>query len=58
MDVLVFAETKLDGSFQDAQFSIPGFKMPYRLDISGSSGGMLVFVNVTFFNILISFDLD
>ena len=42
---LVFAETKLDGSFQDAQFSIQGFKKPYRLDISGNSGGMLVFVN-------------
>ena len=45
VDVLVFAETILDGSFQDAQFSIPGFKKPYRLDISGNSGGMLVFVN-------------
>ena len=45
VDVLVFAETKLDGSFQDSQFSIPGFKKPYRLDISGNSGGILVFVN-------------
>ena len=45
MDVLVFAETKLDESFQDAQFSIPGFIKPYRLDISGNSGGLLVFVN-------------
>ena len=45
VDVVVFSETKHDGSFQDAQFSIPGFKKPYRLDISGNSGGILVFVN-------------
>ena len=45
VDVLVFAEAKLDGSFQDAQFLIPGFKKPYRLDISGNSSGMPVFVN-------------
>ena len=34
--------SNLAGAFA---FSIPGFKKPYRLDISGNSGGMLVFVN-------------
>ena len=45
MDVLVIAETKLDSSFPTSQFVIPGYKKPYRLDISAHSGGLLVYVN-------------
>ena len=45
VDVLVFAETKLDSNFSKAQFQIPGFAPPYRHDVSGNSGGLLVFVN-------------
>ena len=44
VDVLVIAETKLDASFPTSQFEIPGFKTPYRLDVSSSSGGLLVYV--------------
>ena len=44
IDILVIAETKLDASFPKNQFSIPGFKTPYRLDVSDKSGGLLVFV--------------
>ena len=39
VDVLVIAETKLDGTFENSQFRIPGFKQPYRLDVSSNSGG-------------------
>ena len=44
VDVLVIAETKIDSSFPTSQFLIDGFKSPYRLDISGNSGGVLVYV--------------
>ena len=45
IDVLIFAETKLDNSFPSSQFKIPGYKQPYRLDVSSRSGGLLVLVN-------------
>ena len=44
VDILFIAETKLDASFPKNQFLIPGFKTPYRLDVSDKSGGLLVFV--------------
>lgn len=43
-DVFAIAESKLDSSFPDAQFKTRGYKMPYRLDISDKSGGILVYV--------------
>ena len=36
-------ETKLDSSFPDAQFFIEGYNKSLRLDVSGRSGGLLVF---------------
>ena len=33
VDILIVAETKLDSSFPTAQFLIPGFHYPFRLDI-------------------------
>ena len=44
VDILVIAETKIDSSFPTSQFLIDGFKSPYRLDVSGNSGGVLVYV--------------
>ena len=44
VDVLVIAETKIDSSFPASQFTINGFKKPYRLDVSGNSGGILVYI--------------
>ena len=43
-DVFCIAESKLDSSFPKSQFSIQGYKNPYRLDISDKSGGLLVYV--------------
>ena len=43
-NILPIAETKLDYSFPNAQFLIPNFHQPFRLDISRNSGGLLVFV--------------
>ena len=45
VDVLAVAESKLDSSFPDNQFIIKGYKKPFRLDIHGKSGGLLVYVN-------------
>ena len=38
------AETKLDPSFPNSQFLIPGFHEPMRLDITSKRGGMLVYI--------------
>ena len=38
------AETKLDPSFLNSQFLIPGFHEPMRLDITSKRGGMLVYI--------------
>ena len=42
--VFSIAETKLDNSFSNAQFFTPGYKSPYRLDVSYTSGGIMVYV--------------
>ena len=44
VDILVTSETKIDSSFPTSQFLIDGFKSPYRLDVSGNSCGVLVYV--------------
>ena len=45
VDFLAVSETKLDDSFPENQFILEGYKNPYRLDESGNSGGLLVYVN-------------
>ena len=44
LDVLCIAETKIDNSFPTSQFCIKNYNTPYRLDVSSSSGGLLVYV--------------
>ena len=44
-DFLAVSETKLDSSFPTGQFNLPGFRTPYRKDLSVKSGGLLVYVN-------------
>ena len=45
VDIIIIAETKLDSSFPPNQFFQDGFKLPYRLDCSKNSGGLLVYIN-------------
>ena len=45
VDFLAISETKLDDSFPNNQFVLEGYKSPYRLDVSGNSGGLLVYIN-------------
>ena len=42
-DILLIDETKIDSSFTDAQFFIEGYNKPLRLNLSGRSGGLLIF---------------
>ena len=44
IDVLLLIETKLDDSFPAAQFTIPGFCTPYRLDRTINGGGIILYV--------------
>ena len=43
-DVLVFAETKLDSSFSNAQFFLEEYYEPTRKDISCHSGGIIEYI--------------
>ena len=43
VDVLVISETKLDESFPEGQFKIPGFATPFRRDRNEFGGGIMVF---------------
>ena len=45
LDIFAIAETKLDYSFLESQFILPGMKKPFRLDVTSRKGGLLVFVN-------------
>ena len=45
VDILCVAETKIDDSFPEAQFVLDGYRKPFRLDISASTGGLLTYVN-------------
>ena len=44
VDILSIAETKIDSSFPESQFCLKGFKKPYRLDWSDTSGGLLTYI--------------
>ena len=44
VDILVISETKLDESFLENQFKIPGFTPPFRRNRNEFGGGIMVFV--------------
>ena len=44
LDILVITETKLDDTFPEKQFLIPGYKKPYRLDRNRNGGGVMIYV--------------
>ena len=45
VDFLAVSETKLDSSSLTGQFNLPGFRTPFRIDLSRKGGGLLVYVN-------------
>ena len=44
IDIICVAETKIDSSFPSSNFHIPGYRSPYRHDVSEHSGGLLVYI--------------
>ena len=65
VDILSVTENKLDPSFPNSQFLIPGFHEPMRLDITSKRGRMLVYTKsslpsrITFnFKLYIPFELN
>ena len=44
LDILVITETKLDHTFPENQFLIPGYKKSYRRDRNKNGGGVMVYV--------------
>ena len=48
VDILCIAETKLDPSFSNSQFLIPGFHKPLRINVSSRRGGLLVYIKPFF----------
>ena len=44
VDVLIISETKLDESFPEGQFKIPGFATPFRSELNEFGSGIMVFV--------------
>ena len=45
MDIFTIAKTKLDYSFPEGQFLLPGMKRPFRLDVTSRKCKLLVFVD-------------
>ena len=45
VDILCIVETKLDPSFPNSLFSIPGFHKTLRMDVSSRRGGLLVYIH-------------
>jgi len=43
-DIINIAETKIDSSFPSRQFTMNGYKIPYRLDHTDKSGGLLTYI--------------
>ena len=44
IDVLIITETKIDHTFPQNQFRIPGFRIPYRKDRDAHGGGVMIYV--------------
>ena len=44
IDILMISETKLDNSFPEGQFLIPGYSSPYRFDRNCRGGGIMLYV--------------
>ena len=44
LDVIIIQETKIDESFPEAQFLIPGYSKPYRMDRNKFGGGIMIYV--------------
>ena len=44
LDILVITETKLDYTFPEKQFLIPGYQKPFRTDRNVNGGGVMIYL--------------
>ena len=44
LDILVLTETKLDSTFPEKQFLVPGYKKPFRRDRNRDGGGVMIYI--------------
>ena len=44
VDILMISETKLDSSFPEGQFLVPGYNVSYRIDQNCHGEGIMLFV--------------
>ena len=44
VDILLISESKIDDSFPESQFLIPGFSIPYRKDRDSRGGGIILYI--------------
>ena len=47
VDIICIAESKLDESFLNSEIVLEGFKKSYGLDVTASSGGLLIYVKAS-----------
>ena len=45
MDIFTMAKTKLDSSFPESQFLLPGMRKPFWLDVTSTKNRLLVFLS-------------
>ena len=46
MDIFEIAEKKLDSSFSESQFILPGMRTSFRLDVTSRKSGLLLLLNI------------
>ena len=47
VEILCIAESKLHESFLNSKIALDGFKKPYQLDVTASSGGLPIYVKAS-----------
>ena len=56
IDILMISETKLDNSFPEGQFLLPGYSSPYRFDRNCLGGGIILYVREDILSKLLSIE--
>ena len=47
VDILCIAESKLDELYLNGEITLEGFEKPYRLDVTASNGGFLIYIKAS-----------
>ena len=58
VDIIYIAEIQIDEYFPIAQFLLPRYYKPYRLDISNKQAGVLIYIKAHLPSILLANDIS